>query len=470
MSYSQNTEKNLQKSEPYLKPWVTDRAWISGVFGAISLLLLAYIYGVNNSLNDGISIVGYTVSDTRIDSILLALACVSIIMLSVECLRLYLLNPKCFFKIDPLLKRRKYIVFIQKCILNYVLYLVMIWLVVQFFHTAGEYGFSRHAPYYQVWFRFLEIVLDLYLWVGLPYVLITRAVKSCSEADAFDYGRYFFRLCLILPSRFFGVSSRKNFSNIDKKITRGLMVKLFFTPLMTVFFADQFPHLVSNMDYLLSGLPEAIASGSYSHHRFNTDFFNISISFVFSIDVVIAWCGYVFSSRWVNNQTRSAEPSMLGWVVCLICYPPFQMILGLYYAAPGERQAIDLLSQQWIISICLILMVMSYCVYMISTVFFGVRFSNLTHRGIIRKGPYAIVRHPAYASKNFAWWCIMFPAVVFNAVNAGISLAVMQTLGLMIMSYVYYWRAITEERHLSFDPDYQDYCRNVRFRFIPGVL
>ena len=40
---------------------------------------------------------------------------------------------------------------------------------------------------------------------------------------------------------------------------------------------------------------------------------------------------------------------------------------------------------------------------------FGIRFSNLTHRGILTHGPYAFSRHPAYLSKNLFWWISTIP-------------------------------------------------------------
>jgi hypothetical protein len=37
---------------------------------------------------------------------------------------------------------------------------------------------------------------------------------------------------------------------------------------------------------------------------------------------------------------------------------------------------------------------------------FGVRFSNLTNRGIITNGPYRFSKHPAYVIKNIRWWMV----------------------------------------------------------------
>ena len=88
----------------------------------------------------------------------------------------------------------------------------------------------------------------------------------------------------------------------------------------------------------------------------------------------------------------------------------------------------------------------------------GTKCSNLTNRGIVTRGPYRFVRHPAYISKNLAWWITLIPIFGFYAF-----------LSMFVWSFVYYLRAITEERHLIKDLDYQEYCRNVKYRFIPGV-
>jgi len=76
-----------------------------------------------------------------------------------------------------------------------------------------------------------------------------------------------------------------------------------------------------------------------------------------------------------------------------------------------------------------------------------------------RRGPYAYIRHPAYIAKNLGWWLTLIPimsAPVF--------------ISMSIWSYVYYLRAITEERHLLKDKDYRGYCKNVKYKFIPCVI
>lgn len=452
------------------RTWITDRAWVSGLAGAVAVVACAYWYFYTGALAQGLSIGGYQLTTERIDTLLAALFIITGVMVAVEAVRLWRWWPRDFISVHPDLKQGRHMRFLGESLKHYVLNLVLLGTVIAFFYSAGEYGYQRNAAYYQPWFRFLEIIGWAYLIGGLPYVLLTRALKYDPTADRRDFAsmtekvvRYF---ASFIPG---GRAWRPAFDDFDKKAVRGLLVKVFFAPLMTVFFCDQFPHLVSNVGYMINGIPDALANYNYTHRRFNNDLFNISIALIFSIDVALAWCGYIISSRWVDNQTVSAEPTVLGWLVCLLCYPPFQMYLGLYYAAPGEREVLQY-SNQWLITIFATMMVLSYIVYMAATLWFGVRFSNLTNRGIIRKGPFAFIRHPAYASKNFAWWCVMFPAILFNATHAGWYHSLLQTLGLLLMTWIYYMRAITEERHLGVDPYYQAYCKQVRYRFIPGLI
>lgn len=449
--------------------WITDYAWISGLAGAVMVVVCAAVYNQTNALNNGVYFAGNKLTHTRDEGLLLALVIVALSMLITEGIRLYLRDRKNFFQLDPHLKDGRYLAFLSQAVANWLLYLGLLGLAVLFFRTAGEYGYARNAPYYQIFFRFIDLAFITYLWVGLPYVLITRALKHNPVADRRDFSSLTGKALLFIVSLIPGLKNlRPRFVEVDKKTARALLVKLFFTPLMTKFFLDHFPHLINNVGYLVGTFIDAVINGHTTLPRFNQDVFNISKSFIFSIDVALAWCGYVTSSRWVNNQTVTAEPTVLGWAVCLMCYPPFQLP-GLYYTTPGEN-IIFSLPFPALVTVFVILMVLSITVYMSATLWFGVRFSNVTNRGIIRKGPYALVRHPAYASKNFSWWCLMFPVIVYNATHSGLKWAILHTMGLILISWIYYMRAITEERHLSADPYYREYCKQVKHRFIPGVI
>ncbi|HEX2764405.1 MAG TPA: isoprenylcysteine carboxylmethyltransferase family protein, partial [Allosphingosinicella sp.] len=101
------------------------------------------------------------------------------------------------------------------------------------------------------------------------------------------------------------------------------------------------------------------------------------------------------------------------------------------------------------------LLVLLTGIYAWATVAFGIRFSNLTHRGILTHGPYAWTKHPAYVSKNLFWWLATMP---FLATTGNLTDVVRNSFLMGVVAGVYYWRARTEERHLSADPAYRDYA------------
>lgn len=101
-----------------------------------------------------------------------------------------------------------------------------------------------------------------------------------------------------------------------------------------------------------------------------------------------------------------------------------------------------------------------FAVYTWATLAFGLRFSNLTNRGIIDHGPYRYVRHPAYISKSIAWW----------AEFGGRFSSPWHPIVMLLFCGVYGLRALSEERHLSADPEYRAYKKRVPYRFIPGVF
>ena len=76
---------------------------------------------------------------------------------------------------------------------------------------------------------------------------------------------------------------------------------------------------------------------------------------------------------------------------------------------------------------------------------FGLRFSNLTWRGTVTHGPYALCRHPAYLAKNLFWWSASLP---FLPASGSLADGLRNTCLLAGVSAVYWWRAKTEERHL----------------------
>lgn len=182
------------------------------------------------------------------------------------------------------------------------------------------------------------------------------------------------------------------------------------------------------------------------------------IELLFLIDVHIAMVGYLVTFRPLDAHIRSANPHVAGWVAALMCYPPFILMgdggpLNYHYATSDWAYWLaDYPLLLWVWGAWLVFLT---GVYAWATVIFGLRFSNLTYRGVITNGPYRFTRHPAYLSKNAFWWFATLPFLVTNDSTVD---AIRNTVVLGLVSAVYYWRARTEEAHLlAEDAKYREY-------------
>ena len=221
----------------------------------------------------------------------------------------------------------------------------------------------------------------------------------------------------------------------------GWTVKAFFLPLMSVYLTDDYTTL----------------TGYFQRHDpsllWNYDaWFNLC----YTIDLLFCVVGYSASLRLFDSHMRSVEPTLLGWAAALICYQPFYSVVGQdYLSYQGSLYWDNWLAPWPVLRDCWAgaIIVLSL-LYALATVAFGLRFSNLTHRGIITNGLYRFTKHPAYVSKNLSWWLISVP---FVWSRDGMD-ALRHCVLLLLVNGVYFLRARTEERHLSRDPVYAAYA------------
>lgn len=232
------------------------------------------------------------------------------------------------------------------------------------------------------------------------------------------------------------------------------LVKFFFTPLMIKFAVGNYGAISHKLH-----LFQSLQMDWFSMPFFNNHFYGFALATFFFLDTAFFAFGYLFEASWLKNKVRSVDTSFFGWVVALACYPPFTDSFANWapwytsdYAWFGSPET------TFYVRVVLLLLLLGYVA---ATISLGTKCSNLTNRGIVTKGAYAIVRHPAYICKNLFWWVVLIPAIP----NTPLAI-----LGMLFWTTIYYFRAITEERHLIKDPDYQAYCQKVKWRFVPGVV
>lgn len=184
------------------------------------------------------------------------------------------------------------------------------------------------------------------------------------------------------------------------------------------------------------------------------------INLLFLVDVMIGTVGYIVTLRPLDAHIRSGNPLLGGWVAALICYPPFVWgIIGnsnvLNYEHSVANWSYWLEGHTGLLWVWAGLITALAFSYAWATFAFGIRFSNLTYRGVITNGPYRFTRHPAYVSKNLFWWITVMPFLVTNDNPVD---AIRNTFFLLCVNGIYYWRAKTEEAHLlGEDAKYREY-------------
>ena len=235
-------------------------------------------------------------------------------------------------------------------------------------------------------------------------------------------------------------------------------VKAFWLVLMQPSMAEKFVILVSYPAEKLAGNPMQM--------------YLVAATFCFSLDLAYASSGYVLNLKAFNTHTRTAEPTLLGWIAALSCYWPFWAALFypyfFKYESPARWEAFFPPGSAvwWALAGTTVLLEFLYAS---ATIAAGIRFSNLTYRGLWNTGPYRWTKHPAYVFKGLSWWLIALPFMLNSGMNA-----VKCTLLLIGVDAIYYLRAKTEERHLSHYPEYVAYALSMNeksiFRWCARIL
>lgn len=481
----ESSDAETEEERPAKKPRgssdvsrLSRHGYLAGFAGIIAVMIMGYLASRRDALNKGWGLwESPTPPDPAISTVIVLLVAAAA-MFAVELAIRFTVDRGRVLSVPDEVKERRIGPFLRECVLVYVTEVGILTFALMFYRVVNEYGYGSGAKYYKPWLTIMDYFWWVYFFGGLPYVILTRALQHDPKADRKQLAFAVFKAARKLAARLRAATSvskrardladEEAFTRYDKTALLGFVVKLFFVPVMTVFFNDQFFHLVKNYNYVLDTLVAGAMAGTRPRASIG-DFYNVAFSVIFSIDVGLAWAGYVVSSRWIKNTMYSVEPTLLGWTVALLSYPPINRIFGFYLSTPGESGFMSIGSRP-IVTLLAIMSVASFVVYTSATVCFGLRFSNLTHRGIITTGPYSVVRHPAYAAKNFSWWCVMLPYAIYQMASQRSLAQVIQVVGLVAMSSIYYWRALTEERHLSKDPEYRAYMKKVPFRFIPGVV
>jgi protein-S-isoprenylcysteine O-methyltransferase Ste14 len=258
---------------------------------------------------------------------------------------------------------------------------------------------------------------------------------------------------------------RLGLTPVASQAALALLLKFFFAPLMINWCLAHAGDMTNTIGTVIT----SIRDGMTGRPLFDNSLFWACFQAILFVDTFLFTIGYIVEIPALRNRIRSVDPTLFGWLVCLACYPPFNGLTGQFL----EWQSNDFPQFQdntihFIANISLIALMV---IYSWSSVALGFKASNLTNRGIVNRGPYSVVRHPAYVCKNLAWWIGALPTLYVLSSLGNLSGLLYALFSLIGWSTIYALRAITEERHLLLaDNGYAQYMAQVRWRFIPKVF
>ena len=247
-----------------------------------------------------------------------------------------------------------------------------------------------------------------------------------------------------------------------------VLIKTFYGPL-TVY------GMIENYNTAIP-LIETLA-GKISRVEFFDTTYRLFYAFVFFAEAAIYAIGYHTDSKLFGNKVRYVETNPFHIFVCLACYAPFSLATMQFFGASFQDPYILWAGNinhpmTWVLRGIGVIFLAGF---LSSAVALFTKASNLSNRGIVTGGGFRIVRHPGYSSKIMFWILTFIPTFIPNTTarmftwKGYILYCIVTVLGFLGWATLYFLRGITEERFLMRDPEYVEYCKKVKYHFIPFV-
>ena len=247
-----------------------------------------------------------------------------------------------------------------------------------------------------------------------------------------------------------------------------LLIKIMFGPLMlhSVFLElERIPMILFRFNFQPVGL---VALDLW---------FLVFASSIFLLDSTLFFVGYTTEAGFMRNRLRYAETNVFRILVCIVCYGPFNMVTSSILGPSNHHVRIVFQSDldhpmTWVLRAWPRCFCWGWRPLRCSCLPGPV---TLPTAALSRPAPTLSCRHPGYVAKNLFWFTTLVPLFFADPQAPGFSwgahaiLCGKILLGWLAWGSIYFLRSITEEQFLRKDPEYVEYCRKVRYRFIPWV-
>ncbi len=288
-----------------------------------------------------------------------------------------------------------------------------------------------HRDYYVRFFLAARTVVPWLPLICIPYFLFVEWRLPAEEGGAWH-------AALVILGKW---------SQVDwfvmSQYALGWLVKGFFLPIM-------FGDVVNNIGFFRAANWHITEMGFLNSY-------NLLFSMFINLELIFVAAGYLFTCRIFDSQIRDVERTFFGWMIALMSYSPFLSLFYvryLNYSVSGGGWTNMIGAHPTLLSIWGTVILCLLAFHMWCDACFGLRFSNLTNRGIITNGPYRFSKHPAYVIKSIRWWLVSVPFFAIS-IPEGIRLSLL----LLLVDLVYTLRSYAEERLLSRDATYVAYAR-----------
>jgi len=417
----------------------------AGYFGAISVIVLTFLVAFLKHLE--------IITNISNSTVFLIIAISFIVMVISEYFLKRNYNQKVGYTVEYKALRDSNLYIFKSTIIRFLALFIPF---LFFYFIIQHHKYFLDNSLFEPTREFFDYLLYIFIFLSIPYIFLTLKFRGDSRYEFGDYAI----LTIVAIKSLFKLLFCENYNHKFhknrriKKVWLLYLVNFFFLTLMARFVVSEFNGFQNEASKLYT--PSYYALNWYGEFK---NWFLVIFHLIFTIDVTIATIGYTFASRWLGNRTKSVDATLSGWMVALMCYPPFNSVSSQFIGYNG-LDTHQLITDEHILAVVLVTIILLYSLYVWATIALGFKFSNLTNRGIVDIGPYKYVRHPAYVSKNLSWW--VDNTFVLTNIWASIAMA--------MWNVVYITRGLTEERHLNHDKKYREYCQKVKYRFIPKVI
>lgn len=260
----------------------------------------------------------------------------------------------------------------------------------------------------------------------------------------------------------------------EKQAFMVLFVKSFFGFYCVSLLCNKyFPSFEYNIDFLNNLFIDAfrLSSGSFTDTlkglmQYIIDTGDVWLQLIMFLTTLVLAISYLTELDLFKNKIKSVDTTPLGVLSCIICYYPMTILTDRFIQVTQDT-LMPVANPYLLMTLNLLIILVNLGVF-IAVLRLGTKSGNLTNRGIVTGFPYNIIRHPDYTMQ--ICYIILTSIPLYLITDYSAFEKIFMTIATLAWIYIYYLRAITEERHLIKDPDYQQYVEKVKYRFIPKLF